>query len=268
MNADTHHRNPWHISAASPRVTETLRTLKQGDTFGVFDHYGDITRDLRTEQGLYHDGTRFLSRWELRIDDNRPMLLSSSVEENNSRLAADLTTLDIYRGDKRVVPKEVIHVFRSSVLWQGTLYQRLRLRNFGEEAVDLNLEIRAAADYADIFEVRGSHRKARGDRLPAAIEGSALTLGYQGLDGKTRRTRIQFEWQPDRIEDGRCATRLHLKPGEMRELGVRVACLLDSASPPAAGFDEAMDCVNRDIAAKRVRAAVIDSSNAEGANHE
>ncbi len=35
--------------------------LKHGDTFAVFDHYGDIKPGGLGEEGLYHEGTRYLS---------------------------------------------------------------------------------------------------------------------------------------------------------------------------------------------------------------
>ena len=51
------------------------RVLKHGDTFAVFDRYGDIAAGGAGEQGLYHAGTRFLSRLELRLEGGRPLLL-------------------------------------------------------------------------------------------------------------------------------------------------------------------------------------------------
>ena len=53
------------IVASSSLTDDQIEVLKQGDTFGVFDQYGDI-HSLRTgSEGLYYEGTRFLSRFEL-----------------------------------------------------------------------------------------------------------------------------------------------------------------------------------------------------------
>ena len=69
------------IVASSSLTDEHIEVLKQGDTFGLFDRYGDI-HSLRTgSHGLYHEGTRFLSRFELTINGERPLLLSSTVNE-------------------------------------------------------------------------------------------------------------------------------------------------------------------------------------------
>src|SRR5437870_10193397 len=60
-----------------------LRVLKHGDTFAIFDRYGDIYPLGLGEHGLSHDGTRHLSRLELRlgVDDAPPFLLSSTVRK-------------------------------------------------------------------------------------------------------------------------------------------------------------------------------------------
>ena len=82
------------IVASSSLTDDHIEVLKQGDTFGLFDRYGDI-HSLRTgSQGLYHEGTRFLSRFELTINGERPLLLSSTVKEDNVLLNVDLTNPD------------------------------------------------------------------------------------------------------------------------------------------------------------------------------
>ncbi|HSV90560.1 MAG TPA: glycogen debranching N-terminal domain-containing protein, partial [Nitrospiraceae bacterium] len=65
----------WHIIASSSLIYDDIKVLKQGDTFGLFDRNGDI-HSLRTgSHGLYHEGTRFLSRFELTMNGERPLLL-------------------------------------------------------------------------------------------------------------------------------------------------------------------------------------------------
>jgi hypothetical protein len=53
--------SPSHILAASSPADERTRVLKHGDTFAVFDHYGDVKPGGLGEEGLYHEGTRYLS---------------------------------------------------------------------------------------------------------------------------------------------------------------------------------------------------------------
>jgi hypothetical protein len=63
-----------HILADSSLTGEPIRVLKHGDTFALFDQYGDIRPGKSGEQGLYHDGTRFLSRLILELEGARPIL--------------------------------------------------------------------------------------------------------------------------------------------------------------------------------------------------
>ncbi len=83
------------------------RVLKQGETFAVFDRYGDIQALGLGEQGLYHEGTRFLSRFVLRVGRNRPLLLSSTVRDDNTLLTVDLTNPD-FTIDGQVPYREVL----------------------------------------------------------------------------------------------------------------------------------------------------------------
>ena len=76
------------------------RVLKHGDTFGVFDLHGDVLSFEKGEQGLYHAGTRFLSSFELLLGRRRPLLLSSTISEDNTILAVDLSNPDVVQGDQ------------------------------------------------------------------------------------------------------------------------------------------------------------------------
>ena len=67
-----------YILASSARIEERTRVLKHGDTFAVFDRMGDVRPVGLGEEGLYHEGTRFLSRLTLRLAGKLPMLLSST----------------------------------------------------------------------------------------------------------------------------------------------------------------------------------------------
>src|SRR5262245_4888429 len=81
---------PFYIIADSPVADERNRVLKHGETFAVFDHYGDIKPVGLGEEGLYHQGTRFLSGLILKLYDERPMILSSTVQRDNVLMTADL----------------------------------------------------------------------------------------------------------------------------------------------------------------------------------
>ena len=62
----------YYILATSPLADDRTRVLKHNETFAVFDRYGDVQALGLGEQGLYHEGTRFLSRCVLRLGRDRP----------------------------------------------------------------------------------------------------------------------------------------------------------------------------------------------------
>lgn len=113
-----------YILATSSHVDDRTRILKHGDTFAVFDRYGDIQTIVgHGEQGIFHQDTRYLSRLELLLDKNhRPLLLNSTILEDNSLMTADLTNPDLYVNGKLIAPEGTIHIFRSKLLWQGVCF--------------------------------------------------------------------------------------------------------------------------------------------------
>ncbi len=73
-----------------------MRALKHGDSFALFNHYGDIVPFPGAPDGLYHCDTRYLSHLELRLNGQQPLLLSSTVHDDNAVFAADLTNTDLF----------------------------------------------------------------------------------------------------------------------------------------------------------------------------
>lgn len=189
-------QDEFYILATSSQADDRTRVLKHNDTFAVFDRYGDIQPIGLGEQGVYCDGTRFLSRLELRLGKDRPMLLGSTVKEGNALLTVDLTNTDAYVDDQVVVPRDTLHIFRSKFIWQRVCYESFRIRNFGLDPIELHCTVKFEADYADIFEVRGVKRERRGTYLPDVVERDRVILGYEGLDRIVRKTVIEFSVTP------------------------------------------------------------------------
>src|SRR5262245_40626059 len=81
----------FYVLALSSRADDRTRVLKHGDTFAVFDRYADVLADRLGDQGLYHAGARHLNRLDLLVNGLRPLLLSSSLDQENLLLVVDLT---------------------------------------------------------------------------------------------------------------------------------------------------------------------------------
>src|SRR5215472_12535267 len=85
-----------YILAPSDLPAERDLVLKHNDTFALFDRFGDLDSKSRAGEGLYYQGTRFLSCLKLRMAGGRPLLLSSTVRRDNVLLGADVTNPDVY----------------------------------------------------------------------------------------------------------------------------------------------------------------------------
>jgi glycogen debranching enzyme len=186
----------YYILATSSLADDRTRVLKHNETFAVFDRYGDILPFGLGEKGLYHEGTRFLSRCVLRLGRDRPILLSSTVKDDNVLLTVDLTNPDLALDGQVTVPRSTLHIFRAKFLGQGACYERLRIYNSGVRPSDISLYLQFDSDFADIFEVRGPRRERRGYKLDAVVKRHSVTLAYEGLDGVTRRTHLQCSPAP------------------------------------------------------------------------
>src|SRR4029077_3961766 len=240
--------------------TRPRRTLKQGDCFAVFDSHADIGATPGGPDGIFFCDTRYLSHLEMLLSSSQPLLLGSVVRDDNSFLTVDLTNPDIYLNQKLVQPKDMLHVVRTIFLLNGTVYQRLRLQNHGDQPFDVELSFAFASDLADLFEVRGMHRKRRG--IANADVGKArVALNYEGLDGKRRRTAILFEPIPAHLSERLAGYAFVLQPNESRSIFVTVSCEPDAAERIAVPFRKALRAAfqQRQVASRGM--ATITSSN-------
>jgi len=215
----------YHVVATSSLSGTGTRVLKHGDSFAVFSRFGDVQQVGLGEQGLYHEGTRHLSRLRLRLAGHQLVLLSSTVSRNNLLLAVDLTNPDIYEGSTLLIPSGALHVFRSKFLHDAICYERIQISNFGESAVSVALRLDYDSDFVDLFEVRGTKREARGTLLPPVIEHGAPHLSYRGLDDVVRTTRIDFSPLPEGLSERHAEFRVHLEVKQTKELYLWVSCL-------------------------------------------
>ena len=215
-------QDEYYILATSPLADTQTRVLKQGETFAIFDLYGDVRGLLRGEQGIYANGTRHLSRSRLQLGSERPLILGSSVTEDNVVFAVDLTNPDMTLGGV-MVPRGTIHIFRSIFLWHDACYQRFRLFNYGESALDVDLCLSIEADFADIFEVRGVTRERRGVLHDAEVADGSLVMRYEGLDGVERRTCV-VPSQEGVAEVSQISFDVSVPSRSPRELFVTIVC--------------------------------------------
>ncbi len=259
---------PFSVSASVSLQERRYRTIKNGDTFGVFDHGGDMLAMRGGTDGLYHRDTRYLSRFDLTLGGTRPLLLSANLGRDNVMLTSDLSNAAASDLGPAALDQGVIHVQRSLFLGESACHGRLAIRNFAFTRNRVRIELRFDADFADLFEVRGMHRERRGERMPAAVTEDSVTLSYRGLDGLVRATRLSFEPAPQALTPGSVVFELELEPRGRATIFLEAACLApDGASAsgwrPRAAFLAAYVQVKRRLRASTARTATITSRHEE-----
>ena len=230
----------------------SAQVLKHLDLFLVSDAFGDIHPDSRG-LGLYDGDTRVLSCSVLQIAGERPVVLHSDpggswrgvVTATNPEFRKDPG--DKMGGDERIL-RQTISVGRERTIAEA-YRERLDVQNHGPITFDCDVEVEFGADFADIFEVRGYERKARGELLPIEVTSAGgLTFGYAGLDGVTVRTHVEFEPAPvlqattdDRTGPVVARWASPLRPGDHRLIAWTVHATREPAQTVHALDPEALD---------------------------
>src|SRR6476619_5268788 len=249
----------FSVHATGPS-TRQRRTLKHGDSFAVFDGHGDMGAVADVADGLFHCDTRFLSRLELRMNGTAPLLLGSNVSDDNSTLNVDLTNPDILIGERLLCKKDTLHIVRTLFGWRGRFYQRLGVRNHGEEEINFELSFIFASDFADIFEVRGLQRECHGTTSIGLKSPGKVVLRYAGLDDKIRQASIGLDPDPTLLGPNVALYRLSLAPKARTSIFVEVCCDQPKETRPLAFF-HAMFAAKRDLKHATYRAATVVTSN-------
>ncbi len=228
-----------YILATSALADDRTRVLKQGETFAVFNRYGDIQPIGLGEQGLYHEGTRFLSRLELFLGHTHPFLLSSTVKQDNALLAVDLTNPDCCLDEGTLIPRGSLHISRAKLLWEGCCYERLRLTNYSRDSLAGVFSLQFEADFADIFEVRGEQRHRRGRQSISISRQDHVLIQYQGLDGVQRITHLLASPAPTSVTNSTFLFEASFEPKEEKTFEITVMCQIGEHTPSTVSFSQA-----------------------------
>jgi len=133
-------------------MSEGLVQILDGNTFVVSDMDGDIEASATDPTGLFAFDTRFLSRWVLTVNGGRLTALSTDdLQYFETRFFLVPGTGTVYVDAKTTVIRQraVANGFR----------EHLTVLNHDARPVELTIRIDAAADFADLFEVKDALEK-------------------------------------------------------------------------------------------------------------
>jgi len=236
--------NEYYVRASSSLADDRTRVLKYGDTFAVFNRFGDIELVGPSKFGLFHAECRHLSQFTVHVNGRQPLLLSSTIREDNAFLSVDLTNVDSDADGFAALSRGTLHIFRLQFLRRAGCYVHIRLLNYGSAPADVSVRVNFAADFADIFEVRGTTRERSGQRLPDELSEDRVILGYRGLDHVVRRTRFEFSPKPNSLSAQGARFHFTLQPNVEHSLFGLVACEHDTEKPDALSFPLAFSALS------------------------
>jgi hypothetical protein len=159
----------WSSAGTASRgLSQPTLTLVDGDSFCISDVRGDILPG--TTHGLFDRDTRFLSCWQLLVNESpaeqlavlpsTPFSAGILARSNPAGARADSTLL----------------VFRHRYVGRG-MREDLVLRNVASEPAAVTLTLLVDADFAHLFEVKEERVTARGERS-VRTSGPTLTLWW------------------------------------------------------------------------------------------
>jgi glycogen debranching enzyme len=154
-------------------------SILDGNTFVVSDLRGDINATPTDTTGLFAWDTRFLSRWRLTINGMTPNSLSTDDLQYFS------AQFFLVPGTGTIYVDADLSIIRKRAVGNG-FHEDLIILNHSAKPADLEVQIEAGADFADLFEVKDALAK-KGEFYTSITEGR-LILGYR------RGTFVRETW--------------------------------------------------------------------------
>jgi glycogen debranching enzyme len=196
-------------------MTSDTVSILDGNTFVVSDRRGDIEATPTDTHGLFLNDTRFLSRWVLTVNGRRPNVLSTDdLDYFRVQFFQALATGTVYVDSH-------LSVVRQRAVGDG-FHDDITIINHDKEPVDVEVRFEAAADFADLFEVKDQLKK-KGE-LYDKVDGDHLVLGYR-RENFHRETRISSS-APAAIEKDALVFRMRLAPHSHWSTAIDVAAVL------------------------------------------
>jgi len=195
-----------------------MLTILEGSTFCLCDERGDIVEET---SGFFARDTRFLSRFVLRLDGARPLLLSSGRTDHFA------AAFFLRNPNADGLPHDALSISRERFVTTG-MRERIALRNETMETLGFELSLELEADYADIISVK-LHDFSLGDPehapnlpppAPWTHDEERRQLLIEAPPGDLR-TRIALS-KPARVDGSTIVFDLSLDPHERWELDVEI----------------------------------------------
>jgi len=252
------YEDPSH--AGESTAVEKL-TLKRRDYFSVTNRIGDISPAGARDMGFFREDTRFLSHLELTVAGGPPVVLSTHTSTDYvTQVDMTVTTREfggIFLGD----PVNFLHLRREQLI-QEQFVDRFTLTNFVTHPIDFWIELAFAADFADVFEIRGMRRGRRGTYFLPRVGADSVVFRYRGLDGRLYRTVIELIGGVAAVRADRARFDFHLEPNQTAVAELRISARIDDEPPvPYVPWEEQVEAARSEFRAWRASCAAFQTND-------
>jgi glycogen debranching enzyme len=138
-------------------VGPPVLAINNGSTFMVTDYGGEV--DPREAQGVFADDTRFVSRYELRINGQSWLRVSAApVAHHTAQLYFTNPVLRAFAEDE--VAESAVALKLTRTVDEG-VHEAFEVTNYARAPIRIVLEILIMSDFADLFEVKAGQVRQR-----------------------------------------------------------------------------------------------------------
>jgi glycogen debranching enzyme len=196
----------WAFGGSPAPLDEAgTTTLIQGSSFLISRSNGDVHPGAA--QGMFVRDTRFVSRWEVRVDGRHVEGLSVMRPEPFSATFVGRGAPPAGQADSTLL------VLRHRTLSDG-LHEVLELHNLGAETAARAVTLLVDADFADIFEVKENRVPVRTDTTTALPDAAGLRVHYRWM-GRHRGVAVVADPRPSSTSAGVLEFKVVLPPREV-----------------------------------------------------
>ncbi|WP_206885352.1 amylo-alpha-1,6-glucosidase [Alicyclobacillus mali (ex Roth et al. 2021)] len=169
--------------------------IKEGDLFWYADEQGLSARAVEnvSGHGLYTRDTRVLSSLVWRMEPDVWVALDGAAESGAESVYRYTNRPPRAHGEP---PRESLLLERRQRVDGHCFQESGVVRNFGDHAVCLELIYEVAADFADMFEVRGFQVEVPARKIGSHASGNVCGFSYQSADGRAWETRVELALGP------------------------------------------------------------------------
>lgn len=264
MKEESIREEKYQISAEPTNSQEVNEVLNYSNTFAVFDRSGNVHPKGKMIQGIYHEGTRFINRLILKVNGERPIILSGGIKEGNSMYCADLTNPYMAKCD---IEENSVHILRHQFVREGAFFEEIKITQYEPQHCFFNLELHFDGDFKDIFEIRGIQRTIEKNNVYPVDHEDSLEKTYLGADGIQRSYRVHFHSDADfTLRQEKAIFHIDMAPDTPIILQYCIKFIIGKEDGEHLSYKEAQERTLKELIERRNLFSNINTSN-ENFNH-